>query len=358
MLGSIWPNNFVKLTGIWLGGTKSPLNSPLCKEGVLREGEALLVLPQKLKSKICCLITTSKYMEVSHKVQLMRYVRLIAPVLLLVTGMSIQMVTLPFWIKAFLGGIGGPYFILCWASLLFTCFYGVAYSATVFVKDLKRVSVRQYAKNYLGQGLANALNGIFIVYSSPISRTPPVLLLVITNLGLVFGMILTRFLTQKRHNYCQLKPIVSLVMLFLSIVIMIIGNLVHNVGENQFTYYTIMWMFFVTIGSFCGSLYNVLQERYLTDSNTELKTKKGSNGEFIRNFILDLDGTIVSGGTLFLDRYYSNLRILEEYQHIFHQHLYVSEMLYWNGWMWLPECDVWSFVFSRLYYDIYCIDHY
>ncbi len=58
------------------------------------------------------------------------------------------------------------------------------------------VSTKQYLKNYLCQGLSNALFGIFLVYSSPIYRTPPIVFVVLINFGIVFGMIFTKLLVK------------------------------------------------------------------------------------------------------------------------------------------------------------------
>ena len=114
-------------------------------------------------------------------------------VILLLIGCTIQNTILQFWIDSFPKEVGGPYFILSWASLLFTIFFGILYGIALLKKP-NTVPIRNYWKSYLIQGATNMMFGICLVYSAPISRTPPIIFVVLVNFAIVFGMFLTKFL--------------------------------------------------------------------------------------------------------------------------------------------------------------------
>lgn len=184
----------------------------------------------------------------------------------LLIGSTTQNTVLQFWVKSFPEGVGGPYFILAWSSSLFVCFFGLMYlSKQIFRKD-KVVSTRKFIWNYMIQGLANALNGVLVVYSSPINRTPPILFTVLINLGLVFGMFLTKYMipSKRNINYLNISVGLSLLCLAASIGITIAGDIVAHQGEDtSFGWKSVFWMVMLTGGAFFGALYNVLQELYL-----------------------------------------------------------------------------------------------
>lgn len=200
------------------------------------------------------------------------------PVFTLLLGSVTQSVTLPFWITSFGDNIGGPYFIVCWASFIFTTFFGIMFMIVKITKKPKMVNVWHYMKNYIVQGLANCMNGIFVVYSSPIKRTPPILFLVIGNINIFFSILFTRLLVKekKKLRYSEWRPMVSMGMIICAIAMMIGGKLAYEITEQHFKVASIIWIIFATIGVAFGSLYNVLQERYLTDSNKEFENDKNA----------------------------------------------------------------------------------
>jgi drug/metabolite transporter (DMT)-like permease len=132
-------------------------------------------------------------------------------------------------------------------------------------------------KNYLLQGLTNALNGICLVYSSPPSHTPPILFVILINLGIFFGMILTKYMIpSKRHiNYRNKSVYISLICLALSVGITIAGDIVGKGDEaTSFNGWSVMWILITTIASFFSALYNVLQERYMLESHLMIKPEE------------------------------------------------------------------------------------
>ena len=139
----------------------------------------------------------------------------------------------------------------------------------------KVVSLKKYYKSMLAQGGVNALFGIFSVYGSPITRTPPVLYCIICNLSIFFGMFLTHFIVkEKKHvNYCKLYPILGMIAIVVSTCLIMTAKIVTDLNNQHFTYWTFFWSFIILAGIFFGSIYNILQEQYLKESNKELPKK-------------------------------------------------------------------------------------
>jgi hypothetical protein len=144
-------------------------------------------------------------------------------------------------------------------------------------KRTKIVSFKKYIWNYLSQGFVNFTNGLFIVYTSDVTRTPPIVFLVLGNTGIIYGIFLTRFILKKKINYKNLSPIISLIFLGTSVIIMIIGEMIYDSNLEQFNYYMILFICLNLLGVFSASCYNVLQEKYLTISNVDLDTKEEKN---------------------------------------------------------------------------------
>lgn len=188
------------------------------------------------------------------------------PIVTLIIGMSCQAVSLPCWISSFGENLSGPYFILCWASLMFTLFYGLLFLFVNLFKKTKHISFKIWVKSYIIQGFVNCLNGIFVVYGSPITRTPPILFLCIGNIGIFFSIVLTRYIIKEKSymSYLNWKPICALSAIIVSIILMIVGKIIHDVETTKYDSIIILWIVIVIIGVFCGTLYNVLQERYFT----------------------------------------------------------------------------------------------
>lgn len=143
-------------------------------------------------------------------------------------------------------------------------------------KRTRIVSFKKYVINYVIQGFANCLNGVLIVYTSDVTRTPTIVFLVLGNTGIVFGIILTKILL-KKINYLNISPIISLIALATLVVLMITGEMIYDSGLDQFNYYMILFIILNLIGVFVASWYNVLQEKYLTVSNKELDNENEKN---------------------------------------------------------------------------------
>ena len=139
-------------------------------------------------------ITNIKQNQVTNKPhKLINIIKIICPILLLLTGQIIQRIFIPIWINSFNLDIGGPYFILCWSSLIFACFFGLLFlviKIILYIRyhsinyKVKTVTFKKYWKIYIILGSVCGLNGIFVVYASPIDRIPPVLFCVLSNLGI------------------------------------------------------------------------------------------------------------------------------------------------------------------------------
>jgi hypothetical protein len=194
------------------------------------------------------------------------------PLVTLTIGSVGLSVILPFWINQFGDNIGGPYFIVVLTSLISALFFGGLFLFFKFIQHVPMVSFRKYWVNYVIRGLINTLTVICIVYSSPIERTPPILVLVISSMCILFGIVLTKIIIKKSINYRHWCPITSLILLLISLILLIVGQITYNLDQNKFNYYVFIWIVICLLGFFFSSLYNVAEEKYITDSNPSLES--------------------------------------------------------------------------------------
>lgn len=186
------------------------------------------------------------------------------PVVTLTIGIVLQRVSVPFWIKSFSGNTNGPYFILLFSTLMFMLVFGLMSTIMTIYKKNNKIKYTELNKSYLTIGFICCLNGIFIVYSSPIDRTPPVLFLVISNIGIFYGMLLTKkFIKSKNYlKYFSKKPVSALSLMITAMTIMILGRILYEASNDSFKLISIFWICMSLVGYFFNSSSSISQEIY------------------------------------------------------------------------------------------------
>ena len=185
---------------------------------------------------------------------------------ILIVGIIFQRISIPFWIDSFGNNTNGPYFILLFSSFIFTLIFGLIKLLMGFKKNITTISFKDFSKMYLIIGFICFLNGVFMVYSSPIDRTPPVLFLVLSNILIFYDMLLTKKILKYRNylNYCAKKPIISICFMIISILVIIIGKIIYDTSNSSFKYISIFWICMTLIGYFFNHFYCVLFESYFS----------------------------------------------------------------------------------------------
>jgi hypothetical protein len=179
------------------------------------------------------------------------------PVITLTIGIVLQRVSIPFWIRSFGDNTNGPYFILLSSTFVFMLVFGLMLLIMNIYESEQKIVFSEYKNSYYAIGVACCLNGIFLVYSSPIDGTPPVLFLVISNIGIFYGMLLTKKLVKAKSylKYFSKNPIIALSLMIIAIVIMVTGRILYETSNNSFKYVSIFWICMALIGYFFNSSY-------------------------------------------------------------------------------------------------------
>ncbi len=116
-------------------------------------------------------------------------------------------------------------------------------------------------------GLFNALNGIFIVYASPPSRTPPLIQAVLQNAGVIFSVPFSIWWLGDKKAYCSRYPLLAALLVALSVVVSILPTILEgNAGDDLNGASSAAWCFIYIAGLIPAAAYNVLQQRYLIQS--------------------------------------------------------------------------------------------
>jgi len=192
---------------------------------------------------------------VSNQVTNMQFVMVCAGV---VIGMVGQTVSLPLFISSF-GGTTGPYFIVLWCSFLFNCFFW----PIVFYRIRKGIitpEMRTYKKHYklVLIGVFDALNGILVVFASPLSRTPGALQAILVQTTIPFTIVISKFMIRKTYSFDQ---IIGGVMTVLGCLVSLIPKF-DNPDIGSFEFY---WPLIYLIGIIPSVLMNIMEESIFND---------------------------------------------------------------------------------------------
>ena len=176
----------------------------------------------------------------------------------LVAGMVGQQVGLPLFIGSF-GGTTGPYFIVLWCSFLFNCFFW----PIVFFKIRNGTitpEMRNYKKHYklVLIGVFDALNGILIVYASPLSRTPGALQAILMQTLIPFTIIISKLILKKSYTFDQLM---GGGMAILGCIVSLIPKF-NDPDLGDFKFY---WALIFLIGNIPLVLMNIFEESIFND---------------------------------------------------------------------------------------------
>jgi drug/metabolite transporter (DMT)-like permease len=171
-------------------------------------------------------------------------------------GLIGQYITLPLFLST-LAGSAGPYFVLCWLGFLFNL---VFWSLTlVRVKQgaiTKEMKAYTWKRHYLFMllGFFNALNGILIVYASPLSRTPGSLQAIISCAGTPMTVLFSKFILGKKYRSQQIMG----VLLNLMGIIVSIIPIMTNFGASGVNF---IWPLLFLIGQVPIVFQNIFEEK-------------------------------------------------------------------------------------------------
>ena len=130
------------------------------------------------------------------------------------------------------------------------------------------------SKTYPGI-LSGILNGLFMIcltYSSNPIRTPVVIQSVLLGLAIIPSAIFTRTILHKILIYSKKYIIISAILLFFAILFSTIPIL-NNTKTNEFNNNNFLWMILYLLAIIFFSLTNILQEKYISNTNATFTNK-------------------------------------------------------------------------------------
>jgi hypothetical protein len=171
-------------------------------------------------------------------------------------GTVVQYITLPLFIASF-DGSAGAFFVLFWLGFLFNLVFWL-----LTLIRIKQGVITQSMKDYTKKrhwllillGFSNALNGILIVYSSPLSRTPGSLQAIFSCAGTPFTVIFSKLILRKTYPSQQLFGVLLNIMGIAVSLIPIINNFAAT--DVHF-----IWPFLFLLGQLPVIFQSILQEK-------------------------------------------------------------------------------------------------
>ena len=183
-----------------------------------------------------------------------------------VAGLAGQSISLPLYLSA-LENAGGPYFVLWLCGLAFTVIFGV-WSACLAIAQSGNIHPSMLRLKWhplmLAVGLADALNGVFIVYSSNVERVPGPTQAVLGLTALPFTLVFSKILLRRVYNARQL---LGAGFVFAGLVLIVAPQLhLAATGDASFSSAVAWWWPLIyLLGQVPGALMNVLQEKLQFD---------------------------------------------------------------------------------------------
>eukprot|EP01138_Halocafeteria_seosinensis_P000400 gb/GECG01000413.1/.p1 GENE.gb/GECG01000413.1/~~gb/GECG01000413.1/.p1 ORF type:complete len:431 (+),score=32.07 gb/GECG01000413.1/:1-1293(+) len=196
--------------------------------------------------------------------------------LLLVIGQTTQNVSLPIWNDS-LGNNGGPYFILFYATAMYSVLFFAAVLVLCYQGKIKRTDIEYPQLPLILIGVCDAANGILVVYASSPARTAPFLQSILGNFTIPMTILFRYLILKKRDNWKQLACAGAVLGgLFLSLVPSIFGL---NKGKgpeksDQTGAARILWPLAFMIAFVPAAIMNVIEEKALKD---KIPSKESSN---------------------------------------------------------------------------------
>jgi drug/metabolite transporter (DMT)-like permease len=174
-----------------------------------------------------------------------------------VIGMVGQYVALPLFIGSF-DNSAGAYFILCWLGCLFNVVFWVLtlvrVKQGVITKDM-----RQYTKSrhwiFILLGVFNAMNGVLIVYASPLKRTPGSLQAILSSVACPFTVFFSKFILRKKYKAQQLLGV------FLNIMGIIVSLIPKMNSFDDAEGTSFIWPVLFMVGQIPVVFLNILEEK-------------------------------------------------------------------------------------------------
>ncbi len=174
-----------------------------------------------------------------------------------------QGILIPILIDNFKNALGSPYFLLITSSFFFVIIFGVVFVIYKIFEKKKSYtcySIKQHILFVL-TGTFDAFTGIFLIYASDATRTPIVLQSILSGCTIFITITISKRLikSKRKIKFINIYVIISLILLFISIIISIIPQFTNSVWK----WTDFFWIFIFLIGMVCRGTYNTFQEKYI-----------------------------------------------------------------------------------------------
>ena len=192
-------------------------------------------------------------------------------VLMNILSSLLQYTSLPLWIANIPARCADPFVVYQISATMFVLIFAACVIALRFLNGndffafLASLSWPRGVLLVCFAGLLNALNGIFVVISSPVDRTPPVITTTIPNIGfiLMIGIIYLmhrwRFLPEPAIRGSDFLSL-EFALFFVMYAICVYTTIVATNGKSAELSGQVYWWVIFLLGMFFGYLYNQIQE--------------------------------------------------------------------------------------------------
>jgi hypothetical protein len=179
---------------------------------------------------------------------------------LLVTGVSVTGATQRIIVTFLASRYPSMIFVILMSGLHFILFFGILLLVLTKAKYELFKPLSNHVWTVVIAGIFNGLSGLFSLYASNPVRTPAVVQSVLPALAIIPSVIMTKYILKKQISYNKRYIVPSLLLLFISIGISVIPVV------SQWYPMSIVWILIYIVGTILRSGHNIMQEKYITDT--------------------------------------------------------------------------------------------
>jgi len=132
--------------------------------------------------------------------------------------------------------------------------------------------IEDHWKTFFISGALLAFRGVFVLYPIVMDRTPLLLVEVLTESSFMWSIPVSRLLLvesdPEKRAFCQWKPLIAIVLILWGITLCFAPHIIWSIQNHPPSLppgFNGAWPVIFCLGVICGSLYNVVQEKYFKD---------------------------------------------------------------------------------------------
>ena len=191
-------------------------------------------------------------------------------VLMNILSSILQYLSLPLWIGSIPSQCSDPFVVYQISATMFVLIFAICVIVLHWINEnnffafIGKLTVRGMILIMVA-GILNAMNGVLVVISSPVDRTPPIISTTLPNIGFLVMIVIIWYMHHRRYLP---EPVIKgsdfltleFFLFFVMYAVCVYTTVVATNGKSAVLDGQVYWFVIFLLGMFFGYLYNQIQE--------------------------------------------------------------------------------------------------